>query len=166
MRMTTTDKVDISELETINVDEELPDIATPYIMKLTVESVPYEFAGIMLADQSSEAPEHRNHDGQATAPKGVKCSKCRWLEVEIYRRIDEFPTIYVVVTRGPSRIEGERNYAKIVFTESPFEVVEALTVRKTTGTQATFIPPQHARAIAQAAGHDEGMRRAYTQAVA
>ena len=163
--MTITEKVNLADLEVINVDKELPDIDKPYIMQLKIEGQSYEFAGVLLAEGSSQSDMHRDHPDTATAPKGVKCSACRWLEVELYRRIDETPHVYVVVTRGPSICAGERDYEKITFTESPYEVVEVLTVRKTRGTQSTFLPPQHARAIAQAAAHDEGIRKAYTQAV-
>lgn len=164
--MTITDKVNLADLEVINVDTDMPDINEPYIMQLTVEGVSYEFAGVLLAEGSSQADQHRDHPESATAPKGVKCSKCRWLEVEIYRRIDEDPNVYVVVTRGPSIVPDERDYEKIAFTESEYEVAELLTVRKTRGTQSTFMPPQHARALAQAAAHDPKLREVYRTVVA
>jgi hypothetical protein len=168
MKMTTRNEVktDFSHLDVVNVDKELPDINTPYIMQIKVEGQSYEFAGILLAEGSSQSDSHRDHADSDTAPKGVKCSACRWLEVELYRRIDEKSDVYVVVTRGPSICEGERDYEKITFTESAYEVVEVLTVRKTRGTQSTFLPPQHARALAQAAAHDEGLKDAYLSAVA
>jgi len=159
-------ELDVSDLEVINVDKELPDIAQPYIMQLKIENIDYEFAGVLLAEGSSQADTHRDHPDTDTAPKGVKCSACRWLEVEIYRRIDEDPQTYIVVTRGPSICEGERDYEKISFTESEYEVVELLTVRKTRGTQSTFLPPQHARALAQAASHDDKLREVYRTVVA
>lgn len=164
--MTTTEKVNISDLEVINTDEVLPDVNKPYIVQMKVDGVSYEFAGVLLGEQSSEAPEHRDHPDTLTAPKGVKCSKCRWLEVELYRRIDETPNVYVVITRGPSIVEGERDYEKIFFTESAFEVADLLTVRKTRSTQAPFMPPQHARVIAQAAAHDAALREVYKTVVA
>ena len=164
--VTSANSIDFANLDTINVDEELPDIDTPYIMSLTVEGITYEFAGVLLAEGSSQADQHRDHPDSATAPKGVKCSKCRWLEVEIYRRIDETPNVYVVVTRGPSIVPGERDYEKIAFTESEYEVAEFLTVRKTRGAQSTFMPPQHARALAQAAAHDPKLREVYRTVVA
>ena len=164
--MTITDKVDIQRLEVVNVDTDLPDINVPYIMQLTVEGKAYEFAGVLLAEGSSQADQHRDHPDTPRAPKGVKCSACRWLEVEIYRRIDEDPNVYVVITRGPSICEGERDYEKISFTESEYEVAEFLTVRKTRGPQSTFMPPQHARALAQAAAHDDKLRVVYQTVVA
>ena len=48
------------------------------------ESVRFE--GRILGSASSEHANHRNHDGLNWAPKRVKCSACRWLEVTIYRR--------------------------------------------------------------------------------
>lgn len=166
-------KIDLKDLEVVNVDRDLPTINKPHIMQLKVESVQYEFAGVLLAYGSSESNDHRDHPTTDYAPKGVKCSACRWLEVELYRKFpdpanfdDTRTSIYVVVTRGPSMVPGERDYEKITFTESEYEVVEVLTVRKTRGTQSTFLPPQHARALAQAAAHDEKLREAYLGAVA
>lgn len=165
--MTITDKdQSLQNLTVIDTDKELPDINTPYIMRMKVDGVAYEFAGVLLAEGSSEGAAHRDHPDTPTAPKGVKCSKCRWLEVEIYKRLDTDPHEYVVITRGPSRCEGEQNYAKIEFTESAFAVAELLTVRKTRGTMNTFMPPQHALAIAQAASHDAALREVYQSVVA
>lgn len=171
--MTITDKLDFSKLEVINVDKDLPDINEPYILQMKIEGVEYEFAGVMLAEASSQADTHRDHPDSDTAPKGVKCSACRWLEVEIYRKYpdqgkfdDTRDYIYVVVTRGPSIVPDERDYEKISFTESEYEVAELLTVRKTRGTQSTFMPPQHARALAQAAAHDAKLREVYRTVVA
>lgn len=167
------DQVDHKNLEVVNVDRDLPDINKPHIMQLKVERQQYEFAGALLAWGSSESGDHRDHPNSDYAPKGVKCSACRWLEVELYRKFSSSANddggqgnTYVVVTRGPSIVPDERDYEKITFTESAYEVVEVLTVRKTRGTQSTFLPPQHARALAQAAAHDEGLKDAYLQAVA
>jgi hypothetical protein len=162
-----------ADLEVIDVDRDLPTINKPYVMKLSVEKQKYEFAGVLLAWGSSESGDHRDHANTDYAPKGVKCSACRWLEVELYSKFPDQVnedngqgSMYVVVTRGPSIVPGERDYEKITFTESAYEVVEVLTVRKTRGTQSTFLPPQHARALAQAAAHDDGIKDAYLEAVA
>lgn len=167
------DQVDHQNLEVVNIDRDLPDINKAHIMQLKVERQQYEFAGALLAYGSSESGDHRDHPNSDFAPKGVKCSACRWLEVELYRKFpdsanddDGQGNTYVVVTRGPSIVPEERDYEKITFTESAYEVVEVLTVRKTRGTQSTFLPPQHARALAQAAAHDDGLKDAYLQAVA
>jgi hypothetical protein len=178
MKMTTKNQVnhiDIKDLEVVNIDRDLPTINKPHIMQLVVERQKYEFAGVLLAWGSFEDSDHRDHPNSDYAPKGVKCSACRWLEVELYRKFptalndddyDAQESTYVVVTRGPSIIPGERDYEKITFTESALEVLEVLTVRKTRGEQSTFLPPQHARAIAQAAAHDDGLREVYISAVA
>lgn len=173
--MTTKNQVDHSQLEVFDIDNddrEMPVINKPHILQLTVEDREYSFAGVLLAWESSESNDHRDHPNSDYAPKGVKCSACRWLEVELYKRLPDSvndddgqgPT-YVVVTRGPSLIPGERDYEKITFTESAFAVVEVLTVRKTRGTQSTFLPPQHAMALAKAAAHDDGIKEAYLKAV-
>lgn len=165
-------KMNLADLDVIDVDVDLPTIAKPYIFRLEVEKQKYQFAGVMLAYGSSESGDHRDHPNTTYAPKGVKCSACRWLEVELYLKYpdqvnddQQQGNVYVVVTRGPSIIPEERDYEKITFTESAYEVVEVLTVRKTRGVQSTFLPPQHARALAQAAAHDDGLKDAYLQAV-
>lgn len=127
------------------------------------------FTGRVLGDATSEQTTHRGHDGRDYAPKNVKCSACRWLEVTIWSRRngdpnvdDQFTYDYVVHTLGVSEVPGEVDYVRLWQTASAFEVVELLTVRRQRGSKTeTFIPPQHARALAQASSLDEGIREAY-----
>jgi hypothetical protein len=131
-----------------------------------------EFHGHVLGNASSQQAGHRGHAG-GWAPKRVKCSACRWLEVTIYLRLrrsdnpvsdDDEPTYdYVVYTVGASNVPSEIDFIRLWQTTSAFEVVELLTVRRgqTDGSTETFIPPQHARALAQAASVDDDIREAY-----
>lgn len=124
------------------------------------------FAGRLLGTATSQQTGHRDHPGLEFAPKGVRCAACRWLTVDIYREYKSRdsegfygPAIgYVVHTTGPSDVPGEYDYERFNRVASGFEVVEALTVRK---PSETFLPPQHARALAQAAGLDDGIAEAY-----
>lgn len=121
---------------------------------------PHEFDGAVLGAASSESKLHRGHDPRTHAPRGVKCSACRWLEVTVFATSHG----YVVHTVGVSEVPGESDYDRVTATESAFEVVELLTVRRpgTNGRPGeTFVPPQYARALAQAASLDDGIREAY-----
>jgi hypothetical protein len=129
-----------------------------------------EFQGAILGSASSEHETHRGHPKTTWAPRRVKCSACRWLEVTIFlsrsgdpKTDDELTYGYVVQTVGMSNVPGEVNFERLWTTSSAFEVVELLTVRRgqPNGTTETFIPPQHARALAQAATLDEDIREAY-----
>ena len=129
-----------------------------------------EFQGVIIGSASSEHDNHRGHPNTNWAPRRVKCSACRWLEVTIFlcrdgdpKTDDELTYSYVVQTVGLSNVPGEVDFERLWKTSSAFEVVELLTVRRsqTNGTTETFIPPQHARALAQAATLDEDIREAY-----
>ena len=117
------------------------------------------FDGALLGAATSESDLHRGHDGRTFAPKGVKCSACRWLTVAIYATSHG----YVVHTVGASDVPDETDYEKITETASAFDVVELLTVRRARhgSPVETFVPPQYARALAQAASLDDGIREAY-----
>lgn len=121
-----------------------------------------EFTGRLLGAATSESDFHTNHPGDFAA-KGEKCSGCRWFEVAIYRRdaprgTGDPDVDYVVFTLGHTDVPGERLYGRITQVNSPFEVVEVLTVRR---VGATFMPAQSSRALAQAAAVDAGLRDAY-----
>lgn len=129
-----------------------------------------EFQGAILGSASSEHTTHRGHPNKDYAPRRVKCSACRWLEVTIFlsrngdpKFLDELTYGYVVQTVGVSNVPGEVDFERLWTTSSAFEVVELLTVRRgqPNGSTETFIPPQHARALAQAATLDEDVREAY-----
>lgn len=135
------------------------------------------FYGVKLGADSSEQDTHADHAGDY-ARKYEKCSACRWFEVAIYRRyvteevdletdpahprifeIEPTPGDYVVHTVGGSIVPGEHRLSRISCSDSGFEVVELLTVRKSGGEP--FIATQSSRALAQAAALDDGIRDAY-----
>lgn len=142
----------------------------------------FDFLGKPLGVGSSQQDDHR-HDvaRDRYAPRGVRCSACRWFEVAIYRRYADAEIIrmrtgnpetdvsdrqalardYVVHTIGASIVPGETRLSRITPTDSPFEVIELLTVRPRDGDQQPWIPAQSARALAHAAEFDDGLREAY-----
>lgn len=139
-----------------------PTLPTPALQHFVLQAPdgPHEFDGAVLGAASSESKLHRGHDPRTYAPRGVKCSACRWLEVTVFAT----RTGYVVHTVGVSEVPGEDDYDKVTATDSAFEVVELLTVRRPGGNGRpgeTFVPPQYARALAQAASLDDGVREAY-----
>lgn len=96
-----------------------------------------------------------NHTDEYAA-RGVRCSACRWFEVAIY--VTETGS-YVVHTVGQSVVPGEQRLSRVTTTDSPFAVVEALTVRRPNAEP--YLTPQSQRALAEAAELDEGLREAY-----
>lgn len=140
------------------------------------DDAPFTFVGVRLGHGSSERDQH-NHETDF-APRRVRCSACRWFEVAIYRRysltgvdletdpnrpqtypVEPVAHDYVVHTVGVSIVPGETRLSRISVTESAFEVVELLTVRKS--DEDAFITAQSARALAQASDLDDGVREAY-----
>lgn len=132
----------------------------------------YEFLGVLLGSSTSQTYDHTGH-ADRFARRGEKCSACRWFEVAIYRRywidaedraagIDythDGPHDYVVHTVGGSSVAGEKRFSRVQGTTSPYDVIELLTVRPV--DRDPFIASQSARALAQAADVDRGIRDAY-----
>lgn len=124
------------------------------------------FNGRVLGLASGQRGYHLPHRGDHAEP-GQRCGACRWTEVTIYSRHDPDPAVgsaritYVVHTVGRSAVPGEVDLPRVVETSSPYEVVEALTVRRAGPNGEVFMPPQHLRALAAAAQWDDGIRDAY-----
>lgn len=131
----------------------------------TAEGREYDFEGRLLAVVSSQKLTHNDAphtDAGGTVPRGVTCSACRWIELTIYSRAVD--RAYVVVRVGRSRAPGEHTLERVLETTSAYEVVEFLTVRRPPGGDRpaeTFMPPQHARALAAASQFDIPLRDAY-----
>lgn len=117
--------------------------------------------GRLIGFASSHRDEH-SHPGHDFAPqlspdtqRRQHCNACRWFEVRIIRDVDG---TYAVHTMGPSVIPGDITLCRLARTESPWEVVELLTVRR---DGSVTLPGHSARALAQAALVDEGISTAY-----
>jgi hypothetical protein len=118
------------------------------------EGETFSFHGVALGAGTSQRDSH-NHPGDYPNP-GQKCSACRWYEVTIYISDDEK---FIVHTTGDSKVPGEKRFSRIIETDSAFEVVEILVVRKRDNDP--YLPAQAARALAQAAEIDDRIREAY-----
>lgn len=130
-----------------------------------------DFTGVVLGSVTSRWKTHTAHRGEY-APRGETCGACRWTEVTVYRR--NLPSTpdpasaaspffadhdYVVYRVGRSVVPGETQRRRWDESTSPFSVVEFLTVRPDNGDP--YMPPQHARVLAEAAMLDHGLRDAY-----
>jgi hypothetical protein len=135
-----------------------------------------DFHGRLLGFNSSRHRTH-NHPFVAVTEHGQtfvtadtamsKCNACRWSEVRIFRQLpddDQQPSEhnqrpdapYVVHTLGVSTVQGEITRSTGRFAMSGYEVVELLTIRRGKENQP-FLPAAFARALAAAAGTDEGI---------
>lgn len=97
--------------------------------------------------------------------------KDRWFEVRIYVDDEDY---YIVHTMGKTLKEDEHDLGRVIFTTSPYEIIEVLTVRRVSRRRATdgdrtaapYIPTASMRALAQAASRDAGIREAYVEVAA
>jgi hypothetical protein len=115
--------------------------------------------GRLLGSASSRRDAH-NHVGPL--PADWRCSACRWFDVRIFRTSDE-PVEYAVYTAGFSVVPGETTRPKLQRTSSAFDVAELMIIRNS--KDGTIMPRPNARALAQAAGHDELVQDAYVNRV-
>lgn len=122
------------------------------------------FVGRTLGHASSHEDFHTHDEFDENGERryarpGRRCSGCRWHEVTIYEADeDEGDARYLVVTRGPSIVPGERTFCRATWTDAATEVVELLVIRQ--GGQPT-LPRSSARALAQAADLDDDLLDAY-----
>lgn len=123
-----------------------------YALVLSPEQL-ITFTGVEIGTASSKYDTH-NHDADRPV-NGQRCSACRWQEVRLFKRATGD---YAVYTVGRSVVPGEKDFIKYRTTTSAFEVIELLTVRNGSNT---FLPVPAARALAQAAQHDDDIRDAY-----
>lgn len=117
------------------------------------------FNGEIIGEASSHQHDHTHPADFVPSGRKIRCSACRWLEAVLYETDDEF---YVAHTTGKTILPGETEYAKVLKTDSAYEVLEFFTVRPSTG--APFIPAPSMRVMAQAAQYDKDMAAAYRQA--
>lgn len=109
---------------------------------------------------SSEHRTHKDHAGEF-AERGGRCGACRWFETRIFRLSDG--TGYLIYNVGVSLVPGEHHLVTVERARTPQEVVERYTRRR---DGEVYLTSPSARALAQAAGYDDGMKHAYaTRAV-
>ena len=112
------------------------------------------------ASSQHETHDDRAHEPGETAAKRVRCSACRWFEVQIYDVSDDENSdeSYLVYTVGRTIVEGETDRIRFVWTNSEHEIVSALVVRQ---GGVPKLPVASDRALAQAAKLDEDIAYAY-----
>jgi hypothetical protein len=116
-----------------------------------------ELTGTLLGVGASRRYRHK-HDGDVVPTDG-RCSACRWFEVRIFRTEDDR---YLLHFAGRSVVPGEVTRYRTEWTSSGFDVLEALTTRREGGRDVYLTAPA-ARALAQGAEYDDGLREAYVE---
>jgi hypothetical protein len=122
-----------------------------------VEDVVIE--GRFIGLGSSEHRTHKDHAGEF-AERGGRCGACRWFETRIFRLDDG--TGYLIYNVGVSVVPGETHFVTVERARTPQEVVERYTQRR---NGEVYLTSPSARALAQAAGYDDGMHDAYVNRV-
>lgn len=84
--------------------------------------------------------------------------KMRWFEVEIYVRTDSDEDTFVVVTRGMSRLEGERTLHNVVQTPHAVRAIETLIV---THRDKTYLTSAAIDALNSAIEFNDHLAEAY-----
>jgi hypothetical protein len=123
---------------------------------------------------SSQRDRHQNHvSGAKFALPKHHCNACRWFETRIFRLVElaaeEGELVgsnYLLHHSGVSIVPDEVVHYRYEAVRSAHEVIEAFTVRKSSpagAPQPPFLTRPAARALAQAAGFDTDLERAYTQ---
>lgn len=119
------------------------------------------WTGTFLGMGTSFKTDHMHHDDKPFAGHGQGCSRCRWIEIRLFREQEAGGFArYLVVRRGVSVVPGETDRITCTEVDGPFQAVETVTSRPEDGTVPFMIRPA-AFMLAQAAQHDTGIRDAY-----
>lgn len=149
----------MSEGEKVNMTTTTPSytdtlgVDTDY--ELMTPEGPVTVRGRLIGYNSSQREDH-SHVGPLAPHDRRRCAACRWVEIRIVRDEDGQ---YAVSTLGRSTVDGEEDRSRVIFTESPFEILEVLTDRRNGRTPR--LPIIAARVLAQAAAIDDGIKDAY-----
>jgi hypothetical protein len=171
----------IAALDDPATTEPLDDTPRDYV--LPTRDGPATVRGRLIGFASSHRDDH-NHPGHEFAPitnietnRRAHCTACRWFEVRIIQEYDDnydpsrvdVPHVdslcvgYVVHTLGGSVVPDDTIFCRLARTESPYEVVELLTVRR---DGQVMLPGHSARVLAQASHYDEYLADAYVNRAA
>jgi hypothetical protein len=127
------------------------------------------FKGRMLGETDSHQDQHNGHTNEY-ATRGERCYACRWSLYRIYEVYElDTPTLvafgdrykgkYLVCSFGMTIIPGEEIFRRIHATNSPAEVVELLTTRKS--GHAPVLTAVAARLLARVSDIDQAIQEAY-----
>lgn len=122
---------------------------------MMTNTAPPELAAYNLEDKTGDVRIVARLLGTGSSERP---SKQRWFEVAIYKTEDN---LYVVHTRGRTRVPGEFTKSRVVSTASSFEVIELLTVEQRQPIADRYVPRDSRRALAQAAQWDDDLMERY-----
>lgn len=101
-----------------------------------------------------------NHPGQEYAPKGMRCSACRWFESRIFRETHDRKR-FLVHNVGRSSVPGEETYVRLDWCLNAHEVLEVMMSRDPDRSLLPSFTAPAAKVLSQAAGFDTDMRDAW-----
>lgn len=150
----------------MNIRTDLPDGSRSgeegtWELPTVIEDDPHVRDGVLVIDAkflgggNSRQRRHGDHLG-VFAGEGERCGVCRWFETRIFQL---GPSEYVLHHVGRSIVPGEDDICRHERGYSALEVIELYTIRNP--GENPFITRPAARALAQAAGHDDDLRDAY-----
>jgi hypothetical protein len=84
------------------------------------------FAGRLLGRATTESDRHRGHELQEYAPRGHRCSACRWYTCEIY----DVDGRYLIYTRGDTQVPGEDPIPRVTFASDAGGMLDVLVQRQ------------------------------------
>lgn len=118
----------------------------------------YTFTGAKLGFGTSRRGSHLNHHPGTHAPRGVRCSGCRWTDTQIFwSATDQRYIIHIV---GRSIVPGEHDKIRTAWAEAADAVLDGLLispprhVRSSQGDTALELPQPNADALQEAAEQD------------
>lgn len=114
----------------------------------------------LLGVGSSRQEQHDPHPGDVVA-HDARCGRCRWFETRIFRVAHNE---YVLHHAGRTVVPGERQLVRHERAYSPYEVIEAYTIRREAEGHS-FVTRPARRALAQAVAFDTALRQAYKNRV-
>lgn len=132
-------------------------------IQLDINDEPITIRGELIGESTSRKAWHSHPEFDQEipqyAPRGIRCPNCRWLEVQIYRLDKSHRCKYLVFTRGASDVPDEKDFDRLVWTNSANEVLEVLIIRKP--NVAPVLPNVSRRALAQAGDYDDSLYEIY-----
>lgn len=156
---------DDDETET-DVTETRTPMELPPLLTHTVDypgpdhqPVEREITGRLIGSSSSGQDAHQSHTTE-WADRKVRCSRCRWIEIDIYTDVTDNGQSYryLVHTVGRSDVPGEKDLARFKLVKNAMSVVEALVTVQGPEARLTVVARE---ALAEASGYDEDIREEF-----
>lgn len=121
----------------------------------------YTFTGAKLGFGTSRRGSHINHHPNTFAPRGTRCSGCRWTDTQIFwSATDQRYIIHIV---GRSIVPGEHDKIRTAWAEDADDVLDGLLispprhVRSSQGDTTLELPQPNADALQEAAEQDSDL---------